>query len=161
MDPQISGIKETSEWNHGVLVPLLGGAETILFVEDEAFVRNVTSEVLRSAGYTVLTARTPAEGLVKYDELRGRVDLLLTDVILPGETGRTLARKLRLQNPALSVLFITGYPEQMSAHGPEQTEFLAKPFSTGLLLRRVRELLDCRKSWSGEQASVRRACGSA
>ena len=161
MDTQISGIQETSEWNHGVLVPVLSSAETILFVEDEAFVRNVTGEVLRSAGYTVLTARTAAEGLVKYDELRGRVDLLLTDVILPGETGRTLARKLRLQNPALSVLFITGYAEQMSARGPKHAEFLAKPFSTGLLLQKVRELLDCRKSLPTEQVSVRRVSGSA
>lgn len=161
MDAQISGIQGTSERNHDLFVPVQGGGETILFVEDEAFVRNVTGEVLCSAGYTVLTARTAAEGLVKYDELRGRVDLLLTDVILPGETGRTLARKLQLQNPALSVLFITGYPEQMSAHGPERAEFLAKPFSSGLLLRRVREQLDCRQSWSTEQVSLRRVSGSA
>ena len=146
---------EATEWNCGALGTKVGGAEIILFVEDETFVRDVTSEVLRSAGYAVLIARNAAEALSLYKEHRGRVDLLLTDVILPGENGRTLAHKLRLQNPALNVLFVTGYAEQMQVHETESADYLAKPFSTGILLRKVRELLDHRPAWTGKEIGKR------
>jgi CheY-like chemotaxis protein len=117
-------------------------AETILFVEDETFVRNVTSEILRTAGYVVLAARTASEALAIYDEHHGELDLLLTDVILPGESGYALARKLRPEVPELAVLFITGYAEQMDGSELERSACLPKPFSTGELLRKIRETLD-------------------
>lgn len=120
----------------------LTGNETILFVEDEAFVREVTCEVLRSAGYRVLTARNAAEGVQAYDLERGAVDLLLTDVILPGENGRALAAWLKRKNPDLRVLFVTGYVEQMGLRMGEQEECLAKPFSRGTLLQTIRRLVD-------------------
>ena len=120
---------------------VLAGAETILFVEDEAFVREVTTEVLRSAGYRVLTAQNAVEATRAYDVHRGAVDLLLTDVILPGETGRALAGKLRRQNPRLKVLFVSGYAEQMQLHAAGFEECLAKPFAGGVLLRKVKQVL--------------------
>ena len=120
----------------------LGGAETILLVEDEAFVREVTCEVLRSAGYRVLTAKNAAEAECVYEQRRGEVDLLLTDVVLPGETGRALAGRLRRETPELKVLLVTGYAEQMGLREAKAEECLAKPFSTEALLRRVRQLLD-------------------
>jgi CheY-like chemotaxis protein len=117
-------------------------AETILLVEDEAFVREVTCEVLRSAGYRVLTAKNAVEAAREYDQAYGEVDLLLTDVILPGETGRVLAARLRLENPGLKVLLVTGYVEQMGVSEAGYEECLAKPFSSGVLLRRVRQVID-------------------
>jgi CheY-like chemotaxis protein len=117
--------------------------ETILLVEDETFVREVTCEVLRAAGYRVLTAKNAVEGAREYDQACGEVDLLLTDVILPGETGRVLAARLRLENPRLKVLLVTGYVEQMRASEARYEECLAKPFSSGVLLRRVRQVIDC------------------
>jgi response regulator RpfG family c-di-GMP phosphodiesterase len=75
-------LEEASEWGRAADAETLAGAETILFVEDEAFVREVTCEVLRSAGYRVLTAKNAAEAVRVYDQSSGEVGLLLTDVVL-------------------------------------------------------------------------------
>ncbi len=114
---------------------------TILFVEDENFVREVTAEVLRSAGYVVLAAKDAIDAVRRYGNWLGNVDLLLTDVILPGETGCALASRLRSENSNLKVLFVTGYPEQMGRPDSLYEALLAKPFSTGALLKSVRALL--------------------
>lgn len=120
------------------------GTETILFVEDQIFVREVTGKILRSAGYNVLVAKSAEEGLRTYDVAEGEVNLLVTDVILPAEDGRELARKLRRQDPLLRVLLMTGYAEQMAKSGsePEFGKWLPKPFSARTLLQRVREVLN-------------------
>ena len=154
-------MKETIQWNCGLGQQLSGGAKTILYVEDEAFVRNVTDEVLRSAGYKVLTARSADEALSAYRESPGAVDFLLTDVILPGETGITLATRLRREDPGLKVLFVTGYGEQLRLCNGERAECLAKPFSTAVLLQRIRQLFDSRPAWAGECHRVKHACGNA
>jgi CheY-like chemotaxis protein len=137
------------------------GAETILLVEDEAFVRAVTCEVLQSAGYRVLTAKNAAEAARLYEQRRGEVKLLLTDVVLPGETGRALAGRLRRENPELKLLFVTGYAEQMGVREAKSEECLAKPFSTEVLLGRVRQLLDHGALGSETEDPVRRACDNA
>jgi len=154
-------LREAIGWNCGLGEELSGAAKTILFVEDEAFVRNVTSEVLRSAGYKVLTASKADEALAAYHKNPGAVDFLLTDVILPGETGMTLARTLRQEDPELRVLFVSGYLEQFGLCNCEQAECLAKPFSTGVLLQRIKQLLDYRQASPGDQQRFRRACGNA
>ena len=135
-------------------------AETILFVEDERFVREVTGEVLRSAGYRVLTAKNAAEAVCVYDAGRSDVDLLLTDIVLPGETGPALAGRLRRENPGLKVLLVTGYAEEMALLEAKQEECLAKPFSTEVLLRRVRQLLDPRRLVAGTEDLLKHACGN-
>ena len=138
----------------------LTGSETILYVEDEAFVRDVTCEVLRSAGYRVVTARNAAGGAQAYDLERGAVDLLLTDMILPGENGRALSTRLKRENPALKVLFVTGYAEQMGLRVGEHEECLAKPFSSGTLLQTLRRLID-RGGFRAEAPNLAMpACGS-
>ena len=116
--------------------------ETILFVEDEAFVRNVTCEILESAGYRVLVAKNAIEAECLYDAHCGDVDLLLTDVVLPGESGLILAACLKRRNPRLEILFATGYPEQMQSEMANRGECLAKPFSSTTLLRSVRTRLE-------------------
>jgi two-component system, cell cycle sensor histidine kinase and response regulator CckA len=152
---------ESARWSGNVAEGTLTGSETILLVEDEAFVRDVTREVLLAAGYTVLTSRTAAEALSIFAGHHREVDLLVTDIVLPGETGRTLARGLRLHNPDLAVLFITGYAEQMNVGEAERADSLAKPFSTGVLLRRIKELLDRRQAWRRDVGLLKRASGSA
>ncbi|HEY3971857.1 MAG TPA: response regulator [Candidatus Sulfotelmatobacter sp.] len=119
--------------------------ETILLVEDEAFVREVTCEILRSAGYRVLTAKNAAEAACVYQARRDQVELLLTDMILPSESGLALSERLRKDDPELKVLLVTGYTEQIARLAQMQEECLAKPFSSDVLLRRVRQALDRRE----------------
>jgi CheY-like chemotaxis protein len=134
--------------------------ETILLVEDDAFVREVAGEILRSAGYRVLRARSAEEGLKTYRECGAQVDMLLTDIVLPGESGPALAQKLRLENPALKILLITGYIEKMRnwMEGKSE-ECLPKPFSAQSLLQRVRRVLDERGKPGGR--AFKHAAGGA
>ena len=133
-------------------------APTILLVEDEAFVREVTSEVLRSSGYAVLTAGNATEAARQYEEHRYEISLVLTDVILPGQTGLALAAGLRRENPDLKVLFVTGYPEQIKEMDEE--DCLAKPFSTDVLLARVDQLLSSPEFCSVEEDLTMPACAA-
>lgn len=133
-----------------------GACETILLVEDEGFVREVTGEVLVSAGYRVLTAINSSEAVAIYEKRRGEVDLLLTDVVLPGENGNALARILQRRNPSLVVLLMTGYGDQMAARETKY-ECLAKPFSGRVLIERVRQILD-QKQDSVAQCGFSQAC---
>jgi CheY-like chemotaxis protein len=121
-----------------------GGPETILLVEDEAFIRKVTAEVLESAGYKLVIARSAADALEAYRECPWPLDLLLADIVMPGMSGLELAADLESLCPRHRVLLMSGYVEQLaccelSACGKD---YLAKPFSTRMLLRKVREVLD-------------------
>ena len=130
---------------------------SILLVEDETFVREVASEVLRGAGYRVLTARNAAEAVQIYEK-GFEFDLLLTDVVLPGETGRMLADRLHRENPRLPVLLATGYGEQMARGASE--ECLAKPFSSEDLLQRVQQLMEKAPRKGGSNSCrLAAACG--
>ena len=137
------------------------GTETILFVEDEAFVRGATAEVLRSAGYRVLAARDAVEAASAYDACPSAVNLLVADMILPGESGYALASRLKLENSGLRILLISGYADQLARCKAGIGEYLAKPFSVAGLLRKVRQVLDDGKFEVEEQAGSDRACRSA
>jgi len=122
-----------------------GGSETILVVEDEALVRDLTVRLLKSAGYTVFEAANGQEAARIVDRLGGRVDLVLTDVIMPAMGGPELAEYLAGRYPAIRILYMTGFTEvQVRQNGkpvpPER--LLLKPFSRRRLLQRVREELD-------------------
>lgn len=121
-----------------------GGAETILLVEDEEFVRKVTSEVLESAGYRLVSTRSAAEALEAQSTCAEPVDLLLADLVLPGKSGHQLAHEFAGLCPHARILLMSGYAEQLAPGGlsPHGREYLAKPFSSRTLLRRVREALD-------------------
>ena len=136
------------------------GRGTILVVEDEDFVREVTCEVLLAAGYLVLRARTAGEALRLYARSGGKLQLLLTDVVLPGRSGQILAQELRAISPGLRTIFISGYPEhqlsKQDLHEPG-TSYLPKPFSVQMLLGAVEVVLDgCEITCTAEQA-VKRA----
>jgi two-component system, cell cycle sensor histidine kinase and response regulator CckA len=122
-----------------------GGTETILVVEDEPALRAITRRMLAGAGYTVLEAGNGTEALALVAALSGPLDLLLTDVVLPGMSGRQLAERLTAVRPATRTLFMSGYTDDaILRHGvlEEPGRLVSKPFSPAGLRRRVRDALD-------------------
>jgi signal transduction histidine kinase/CheY-like chemotaxis protein len=120
-------------------------AETVLLVEDDPGVRDLACEILAHAGYRVRTARSGVEALDALDGDDSPVDLLLTDVIMPSMNGAELSRRLRVRRPALRVLFMSGYTDDVLGRQgtlAPGTDLLPKPFSRDDLLRKVREVLD-------------------
>jgi nitrogen-specific signal transduction histidine kinase len=127
--------------------PLRGGHETVLVAEDESAVRGLASLTLRAHGYTVLEASTGTEALALVERGTRVIDLLVSDVVMPGLNGRDLAERFRVLRPGIPVLFISGHAETTIAHQgilDAGVEFLAKPFTPDRLARRVREILDRR-----------------
>jgi PAS domain S-box-containing protein len=128
----------------GALVATRG--ETILVCEDDEDVRAYSVEVLRELGYAVLEAADGPAALRQLEEKGAEVDLLFTDVVLPGGmTGAVLAERARLLRPHLKVLFTTGYARNAIVHQgrlDEGVELLTKPFTHGDLASRIRDLLD-------------------
>ena len=125
------------------LVP--SGTETILYVEDEDSLREVTAEYLRKKGYTVLTASAPAEVFKITESSASSIDLLLTDVILPGSSGVQLAQRLAANHPQMRVLYVSGYTADAIVHYGSHNPgfaFVSKPFSLPALARRIRAILD-------------------
>ncbi|MGH9814861.1 MAG: PAS domain S-box protein [Candidatus Acidiferrales bacterium] len=121
------------------------GRETVLVVEDQDEVRDLAIEFLRSQGYAVLQASNGAEALEIAGRHPGRIDLLMTDVVMPGISGSELAQRLIASRPDTRVLYVSGYTEEaIGQHGvlDKGTEFLAKPFSRDALARKLREILD-------------------
>jgi PAS domain S-box-containing protein len=124
---------------------LLMGTEIILLAEDEEAVRNLTRRILCNAGYTVLTAANGGEALLFSAQHAGGIHLLLTDVIMPRMSGKTLAQELSKTRPALRVLYMSGYTDDVinrSGALDEGANFISKPFTSDDLLRKVREVLD-------------------
>jgi signal transduction histidine kinase len=122
-----------------------GGSETILLVEDEATVRLLARIILQRAGYRVVDAASPADAELQWASI-APVDLLLTDVVMPGRTGPDLFRRLSAGRPDLPVLFMSGYADWDlfdRAGVAHPAAFLEKPFSAAALLAKVREALDC------------------
>ena len=122
----------------------LNGTETILLVEDQPEVRNLAGTVLRRYGYTVMEASHGQEGLRVSGEFDGTIDLLITDVIMPGMNGLEMANQMRPTRPGMKVLCISGYPEStFSQRGILEADvaYLQKPFSPEVLGKKVREVL--------------------
>jgi PAS domain S-box-containing protein len=122
-----------------------GGSETILLVEDEQTVRTVAARVLLNQGYAILEASNGEEALALLDRLDGRVDLVLTDVVMPEMGGIELAGHIADKWPRLKVAYMSGYAEgdKLQSGPPEfERSFLPKPFSAESLMLKVRELLD-------------------
>jgi PAS domain S-box-containing protein len=125
------------------------GTETVLLVEDEVAVRLFAARVLRESGYRVLETTTGDEALHAAQTDAGPIQLLLTDVVLPQMGGKALAERLAAHYPSLKVLFMSGYADDAIVHHGRLEAglaFLHKPFSPGVLLRKVREVLDMTQS---------------
>ncbi len=124
--------------------PHEGGSEVVLLVEDDEMFRDLIREVLTSAGYTVLVAEEPARALELVEKHNGTIDLLVSDMVMPGMTGGELARRLTAEKADLKVLLMSGYtPEDLAERGGvEGVEFIEKPFNTKVFKAKVRQILD-------------------
>ena len=124
---------------------MVTGTETILVVEDDGALRDLARRILRTAGYTVLTASNGGEALLLLEGHDGPVHLMLTDVVMPGMSGRDLAARLADIRPQMKVLYTSGYTDDtILRHGVlnEAVHFIQKPYATAELRRKVREVLE-------------------
>ena len=123
----------------------LRGSETILLTEDNEQVREISCAILEEQGYRVFLADRGSEALEILDEQDGAVDLLLTDIVMPGMNGRELYEKAVEKYPGLKVLFMSGYSEEVIAHDgvmDDGINFIKKPFTVQVLAAKVREVLE-------------------
>ncbi len=121
-----------------------GGSETVLLVEDSDFVRALTHEILRLGGYRVLDASNGEEAIGLCRIHPGTIDLVLTDVVMPGMSGRELSERVKTLRPGIRVLYMSGYTDEAIArHGVLEPgmAFIEKPFTPDDLVRKVREIL--------------------
>ena len=117
---------------------------TILLVEDEPFVRDATRRILQTAGFQVLSAADAQEALATYEHAEGNIDLLMTDIVLPGRSGTELVQDLRLRSSATEVLLTSGYGESGIQCEESGAHFLPKPYSRQLLLEKIAEIFNAR-----------------
>ena len=141
--PRVSGAPELNE-THGPVTPPPAAEGTLLLVEDEESVRRLARRVLEGVGYRVLEAASGAEALRIVEGWEGPLDLVITDVIMPGMSGQELSARLRERRPSLRILYVSGYTDDaILQHGTllPNTGFLQKPFTPGTLAQRVREVM--------------------
>jgi two-component system cell cycle sensor histidine kinase/response regulator CckA len=141
VDESLKEIEEKVE-----TIEILRGSETILAVEDEEEVRTLVVRILREQGYTVIAAAHGEEAMRLAEEHRGNgIHLLLTDVVMPGMSGRELAEGLKLRYPGIKVLYMSGYTDDAIVHHgviEEGINYIQKPFTLDSLARKLREVLD-------------------
>jgi two-component system cell cycle sensor histidine kinase/response regulator CckA len=133
-----------------------GGSETILLVEDSEPLRKLTQSFLESHGFRVLVAQDGDEAMRVETQHSGKIDLLLTDVVMPGMNGRVLAEKLLPKQPGMRVLYISGYTDSfVGRHGvlEQGMVLLHKPFTEEVLIRKVRDILDTKSADAKKMAT--------
>jgi PAS domain S-box-containing protein len=143
----------TSITSTAPLTETSGGSETILLVEDAESLRKLTRQFLESHGFRVLVAQNGEEAVEVEGEHSGKIDLLLTDVVMPGMNGRVLSERLLPKQPGMRVLYISGYTDSFIAgHGVLERgmALLHKPFTEDALIKKVREILDMESPKAGE-----------
>jgi two-component system, cell cycle sensor histidine kinase and response regulator CckA len=118
------------------------GHETVLLVEDEAMLRELARRTLEGLGYRVLSAASGAEALEREEAHAGAIQILLTDVVMPGMTGRALASEVRRRRPGICTLFVSGYADRIERPGRADEALLPKPFTPVALAGKLREVLD-------------------
>jgi hypothetical protein len=119
-----------------------GGTETVLLVEDEESIRNLATEVLKMNGYTVLEAANADQALVISDNHKGPIHLMLTDLVMPGISGRALVHCMEPLRSEMRVLYMSGYIGESAQILDPETPFIQKPFTAAALGQKVREVLD-------------------
>lgn len=125
--------------------PAPGGTEAVLLIEDERALRALVAETLQRAGYTVLEAESPEQALTLAAHRRLAIQLVISDVVLPGRTGPATATQIRDAQPGARVLLMSGYTDPLLDGNPlvePGLPFIGKPFTSDALLRKVREVLD-------------------
>src|SRR5215472_6580017 len=142
--PRAQGISEVPAVRKSQTT-LQRGSETVLVVEDDPGVRELVTAMLASKGYTVLAAERPDDVESICQKHSGNIQLLLTDMILPGASGREIAKRVGMLRPGIKVLYMSGYTDDalVRDHGLDESfAFLQKPFSQGSVAAKVREVLD-------------------
>ena len=141
--PSVEGPKESTgaapDWRSAA-----GGSETVLLVEDEESVRQLVRDTLEAKGYHVIEAENGHAGLAAAEAHSGKIDLVITDVVMPAMGGHELAKRLKEARPAIKVLYLSGYTEDAivdQGSGENSKAFLQKPFTLQNLARKVREVL--------------------
>jgi len=116
---------------------------TILLVEDEPFVREATCSILESAGFEVLPAGDAQDAMKVFEECKPAIDLVVTDMVLPGRSGQQLGQDLREHSPEVAILVTSGYgnPEYEAETPESRTYFLAKPYSRRTLVEKIEKIL--------------------
>lgn len=130
------------------VLPVRAGTETILLVEDDNNIRALGARGLRRYGYTVVMARHAADAMKMAQEYRGKIDLLLTDIVMPGADGRVLAEALSKSIRDLSVLYTSGYTDSVAtiqAIRASSADFIQKPYTPDSLALKVRDVLDAKQ----------------
>lgn len=143
--PRVSELVAEQSPSHGEVTAVQKGEETILLVEDEQMILEMTTRMLRHEGYRIIAVASPEEAVRIAAEHPQAIHLLITDVIMPSMNGKELARRLHTVHPDLRCLFMSGYTADIIAqHGVLDTgiSFIQKPFSRTELLTKVREVLD-------------------
>ena len=153
--PRDQGAKETLAPPAGPEAPARG-SETILLVEDEEAVREAAAEYLTLRGYTVMQAENGIAALQIAQRFQGGIDLVISDVVMPGMGGPELASRLRPLRPQTRVLYVSGYTEAtaLQRNGAPDFDFLQKPFTLNALGRKARELLDNRPTAAPSDGSA-------
>ena len=121
------------------------GAETVLVVEDESSVRALAVRILRERGYEVLDASNGKEALRTVHEFLGEIHLVVTDVVMPEMSGKTLVSQIEVARPGIKALFVSGYTDNAIVHHgilDSNIAFLQKPFTADGLARKVREVIN-------------------
>jgi len=121
------------------------GSGTVLLVDDESAILNVTMKLLERLGYTVLAAETPTEAVSIAEQSTGPIHVLITDVVMPEMNGRDLAEKVASRHPGIKLLFMSGYTDNVIAHQgilEHGLNFIQKPFTIRALSEKMREVLD-------------------
>ncbi|MBF0233163.1 MAG: response regulator, partial [Desulfamplus sp.] len=120
------------------------GQETIMLVEDNTDMLETAATILEHLGYIILSASTPAEAILMAEKHQGKIEMVITDVVMPQMNGRELAENLLFSYPHLKILFMSGYTEDAIVHHrvlDENVHFLEKPFSVEKLTNKVKEVL--------------------
>jgi two-component system cell cycle sensor histidine kinase/response regulator CckA len=141
---RVEGIAERPR-ESGLPAELPEGSETVLLVEDDELVRKQGAQILEHLGYRVTQAGNGDEAIALAMEHGERIDLLMTDVVMPGMHGRELANRMTRIHPEARVLFTSGYTDDVIVHHgvlDEGVSFIGKPYSPSILAKKVREVLD-------------------
>jgi len=139
---------------HKVNDEIPSGTETVMVVEDEAALRELTRALLEDAGYTVLESSGAEDALETAKDMQRKIDLLLTDIVMPRLDGRELANQMVSLRPDLKVLYMSGYTDDIIVHRGVLTQgavLVQKPFTKRTLLQKVRETLDSKSQAPSHQ----------
>jgi CheY-like chemotaxis protein len=143
--PQLAEAGKPAARASGEEMLTLGGTETILIVEDQSEVRELTAKVLRQYGYRILESANGSEALRLCEARRDEIHMMITDVIMPGMSGRDLADKIAALHPDIRVLYISGYTAELICHDDitgSAFAYLQKPFTPLALACKVRAILN-------------------